>query len=146
MSKLLDLIRKDEGTGPIKNGRMMPYKDSEGVLTIGYGIAIGITGLSFEEADMLLLNRVNETIAECKRTFAWYQGLDGIRKNVIISMVYNMGLTRFKTFKKTIALIEARKYTAAGDEMLDSKWAKQVKSRANRLSTMMKEGGHTCWN
>ena len=144
MSKLLDLIRNDEGTGPIKNGRMMPYEDSVGVLTIGYGIAIGITGISFEEAELLLLSRVNETIAECKRTFAWYQALDGIRKNVVISMVYNLGMTRFKTFKKTIDLIDAKRYTAAGDEMLDSKWALQVGRRARRLSTMMKEGGHTC--
>lgn len=144
MSKLLDLIRTDEGTGPIKNGRMMPYKDSVGVLTIGYGIAIGVTGLSFEEADFLLINRVNETIADCKRNFGWYMSLDGIRKNVIISMVYNMGITRFKTFKKTIAFLEEGKWTAAGDEMLDSKWAKQVKRRAIKLSTMMKEGGHTC--
>ena len=144
MSNLLDLIRKDEGTGPVKDGRMMPYKDSVGVLTIGYGIAIGVTGISFEEAEMLLLNRINETIADCKRQFGWYQGLDGVRKNVVISMVYNMGLIRFKTFKKTIALIEDRKYTAAGDEMMDSKWARQVKSRAVRLSSMMKEGGHTC--
>jgi len=87
MSKLLNLIRVDEGTGPIKNGRMMPYEDSEGVLTIGYGIAIGVTGLSFEEAEMLLLNRVNEVIADCKRTFGWYQGLDGVRRNVIITLV-----------------------------------------------------------
>jgi len=53
-------------------------------------------------------------------------------------------MTKFKRFKKTIAFLEAGKWTAAGDEMLDSKWARQVKRRANKLSTMMKEGGRTC--
>ena len=37
-----------------------------------------------------------------------------------------------------IKALEAKDYKRAGDEMLDSKWAKQTPARANRLSKAMK--------
>ena len=55
-------------------------------------------------------------------------------------MVYNLGLTRFKGFKKTIGFIELGEYDLAATEMLDSKWARQVGKRAIELSHMMKTG------
>lgn len=33
----IDLLIEFEGTGPIKNGKLQPYKDVAGLLTIGYG-------------------------------------------------------------------------------------------------------------
>ena len=38
------------------------------------------------------------------------------------------------------AAIHRRDYNAAADEMLDSKWAEQVKGRATRLSNIMRTG------
>jgi len=139
-NKLLDLIKEDEGTGPVNNDRMMPYTDSVGLLTVGYGRNIEERGISFDEADVLLQNDVNISIAECNRTFTWFDSMDEIRKMVVISMAYNMGISRFLGFKKTIALLSEGKYTQAGTEMLDSKWATQVGRRAVRLSRMMKTG------
>ena len=36
--------------------------------------------------------------------------------------------------------IHRKDYDRAADEMLDSRWAKQVKSRATRLSDIMRTG------
>ncbi|MCZ6898261.1 MAG: lysozyme, partial [Betaproteobacteria bacterium] len=80
-----------------------------------------------------------DAIHDCQ-TFNWFGGLDEVRTAVIVNMVYNLGLTRFSKFKKTIGFIELNEWEMASVEMLNSKWANQVGSRANELSEMMKTG------
>ena len=118
----------------------MPYRDSEELLTIGYGICVEITGITPGEAEFLLRNRVNVAISECMGSFDWFEGLDPVRQAVVSNMVYNLGINRFKGFKKTIAHIAAGNYGDAATEMLDSKWARQVGRRATELSQMMDTG------
>ena len=55
-------------------------------------------------------------------------------------MAFNLGVNGLLGFRKTLALIEAGDYTKASVEMLDSKWARQVKGRATRLSEQMRTG------
>jgi lysozyme len=43
-------------------------------------------------------------------------------------------------FKNTLKFIETGEYKKAADNMLLSKWAKQVGQRANRLAKMMEQG------
>jgi len=69
---------------------------------------------------------------------AWYNDLDRNRQDVIINMVYNLGLQGFRKFKKMIHCLEIKDYTGATMEMLQSKWAKQVGKRADRLAKIMK--------
>ena len=62
------------------------------------------------------------------------------RRDVIVEMIFNMGLTRFKKFKKTIKAIENKDFASAADEMLNSKWAGQVGQRAITLSNKFRAG------
>lgn len=133
------MIKRDEGTGPMKDGRLLPYRDSVGLLTIGYGRNIDERGISQEEADYMLSNDLADTIKEA-HSFPWYQGLSEERKAVICNMIFNLGLSRFKGFKKTIQYIESCDFDKAAIEMQDSKWARQVGPRATRLSKIMKTG------
>ena len=55
-------------------------------------------------------------------------------------MAFNMGIPRLMKFKKMWANIEGNNYELAAIEMLDSKWADQVKGRATKLSEAMKTG------
>ena len=55
-------------------------------------------------------------------------------------MSFNLGVPRLKRFMNMWAAIHRRDYNAAADEMLDSKWAEQVKGRATRLSNIMRTG------
>jgi hypothetical protein len=57
-------------------------------------------------------------------------------QEVIIEMTYQMG-NKVKGFKKTKALIEAKDYKGASVEMLDSKWAREFRTRAKALSKIM---------
>ncbi len=59
---------------------------------------------------------------------------------VVLNMIFNMGLSRFSGFIKTIGYIENGQYFMAATEMLDSKWAKQVGKRARTLAKLMEAG------
>ena len=55
-------------------------------------------------------------------------------------MAFNLGVQGLLAFKHTLKLIEEGKTTQASIEMMDSKWAKQVKSRAIDLALILKSG------
>ena len=115
------------------------YLDSVGVRTVGFGRNLDDRGISREEAEMLLLNDLETSTKEAKK-FEFYENLTSNRRDVIVEMIFNLGLTRFKKFKKTIGYINQANHSAAADEMLDSRWAKQVGQRALTLSNKFRAG------
>ena len=119
---------------------LKPYLDSSavGVLTIGYGRNLE-RGITKEEAEMLLLNDLAISTKEGE-SFGFFKDLTDNRQDVIVEMLFNLGLTRFKNFKKTIGYINQANHSAAADEMLDSKWADQVGQRAITLSNKFRAG------
>lgn len=115
---------------------MKPYKDTEGKLTIGSGRNLDDVGISESEALMLLANDIRRCQVEANQ-FAWFKYLSPVRQDVILSMLFNLGITRFKGFKKLISALIRSDYKSAADEMLNSKWRVQVKDRAVELANMM---------
>jgi lysozyme len=89
---------------------------------------------------IILNNDVNIATDELVATFDWYADLDPIRQRVVVDMVFNLGMPRFKQFQNMIAAIEAGDWMEASDEMMDSRWAQQVGLRASRLAEMMETG------
>jgi len=55
-------------------------------------------------------------------------------------MAFNLGVPRLLKFKKTIAAIQREDWEEAAEQMLMSKWAIQVGSRAYRLADIMLTG------
>lgn len=133
MSLRDDLVR-DEGI------RLKPYRCTAGKLTIGVGRNLDDNGISHAEAIALLDNDIARVKAECGKAFAWFGALDDARQDVVLNMVFNLGVTRFSQFHQTIQHISRGEYSAAADQMLKSLWAKQVGSRAVRLARKMREG------
>lgn len=139
---IIDDLKRDEGL------RLKPYKDSseengyscseKGLLTIGYGTLI--EDISEKEAEWLLESRLSETRHEVIDNFDWYEGLNDDRQDAILNMAYNLGVPRLKLFKNMIAAIEDEDYPRAADEALDSKWARQVGSRAVRIAEKLRQG------
>ena len=107
--------------------RSFGYLCPAGKLTIGYGRCIDIEGglgITKEEALYLLRN----DLKRCDKALSkreWYVGLSPIRKEVMIELLYNMGLPSLLTFKKMIGHIGTRNFKLASNELMDSKWAKQ---------------------
>jgi lysozyme len=133
-------IKRDEGTGKVVNGHLMPYVDTVGKITIGWGRNLTDRGISYAEAEELLENDLDTAIRECLRTFPWFEHLDVPRQAVLINMCFNVGLSKLKGFGQTLRLIGEGRYEQASVTMLQSKWAEQVGNRALRLSEQMRTG------
>jgi lysozyme len=120
--------------------RRFPYHCTAGKLTIGIGFNLDDVGLYPEEINFILRNRIERTEQEVERVFPWYNELDDVRKAVIVDMAYNMGIATLSQFKRTLGSVRDGNYALAAEQMLQSKWARQVKGRAVRLSKMMETG------
>lgn len=119
--------------------RSKPYKDTVGKLTIGYGRNLDDNGISKEEAEFLLKQDI-KTARDELHNFYWYEKLTINRQRALINMMFNLGLPKFRKFKKMIAAFEKRDYPIAADEALDSKWAKQVGGRSERVADLIRYG------
>jgi lysozyme len=133
MSKLKDMLKRHEGC------KLLPYTCPAGFLTIGYGRNIEKVGISVEEANHLLENDMDRCLAFLSK-YPWFENLDQIRKDIMISMVFNMGETKFLQFKKMIIALYGKDYELAAKEMENSLWYNQVKNRARELVEMMRTG------
>jgi lysozyme len=92
-----------------------------------------------EEAAMLLDNDIDRFSAEVKSDISDFDSLSEPRQHVLIDMAFNMGTQGLLKFKRMLAAIREQDFSRAADEMVDSRWARQVKSRSDRLARMMKE-------
>jgi len=128
----IEQIKFDEGF------RGKPYLDTVGKTTIGYGRNLDDNPLTKEEAEYLLKNDLKKVLCDCRKLH-YFSELTIIRKDIIINMVYNLGITRFKRFIKMNKALSEKNYFLASVEMLDSKWARQVGDRAKRLANEMKD-------
>ena len=140
--RLRKALMRYEGTKK-RGDRHILYKDSVGIMTIGYGRNIEERGISNDEASMLLRNDIDDSVKDMLKVFPWIEELDDIRSEVVANMVFNLGIGRFSRFVKTIKLIKSGEYVKASVEMLDSLWSKQVGYRAKELSMMMATGRAT---
>ncbi|EKO3524387.1 glycoside hydrolase family protein [Vibrio fluvialis] len=127
------LIKKHEGL------RLKPYRCSNQKLTIGYGRNLQDNGISQQEAEALLQHDLDTAVKEAE-TLSYFASLNEARQAVIVDMIFNLGLPRFGMFKKMIAAIEQQLWHVAANEMLNSRWARQVGKRAKTLSEMMRSG------
>lgn len=118
--------------------RLMPYKDTVGKITIGVGRNLEDKGISNDEAMELLDNDISYFDMELTNRFPFYSLMSDIRKSVLINMAFNIGIMSIYGFTNMLNNLKLGKYDLAAQDMLDSKWAKQVGSRAITLSNIMK--------
>lgn len=115
-----------------------PYKDTVGVLTIGYGTNLE-QGITHKQAEYLMQCELEDCVKELEQT-DWYPDLPTNIKFVMQNMCYNMGIVKLSGFHRTIAYLKAKDWKNAAKQMLNSKWAKQVHARATRLALIVSEG------
>lgn len=148
MGKLLEQLKQHEGTA--KEGkRHVPYRCSEGKLTIGFGRNLDANGIRDSEAELMLRNDIAEASEQLMQALPFTRTMDHVRRDVLINMVFNMGKheegrkkgkLKILDFKGTLAYIKSGDYENASIEMLDSVWARQVGYRAKDLSEQMRTG------
>jgi len=121
--KIEDLLIKHEDL------KLKPYICPAGHLTIGVGRNIEENGISEDEAMYLLRNDIIRVEKELKEIFPDFDELPYNVKLVLIDMDFNLGKTRFLTFKNMIQAVKERNWEAMIREMKNSKWCEQVEER-----------------
>src|SRR6476659_4098252 len=89
----------------------------------------------------ILLQEVEQSLPQ----WATEEALAPVRHAVLVDMQYNMGPEPFnengvKDWPMFVAQIKAGDWEGAATNMMSTKWAKQVGSRAARLAQMMRTG------
>ena len=146
LEALMSRLKIEEGTGPLSDdGRMLPYADTKGILTIGYGRNLVHRGLSRLEADYLLANDVMQAVHELQLALPFWADLNDARRLVLADLLFNTRLGNVKGFVSefgpTLDLIGLGKYVEAATHMRSWAWFRQVgPHRAEPLAKMMEFG------
>ena len=138
MHRIIDELKHFEGFSSTA------YRCPAGYWTIGYGRNIESSGpgITTEEASLLLRNDVTRSIDEVCRAFPWVQGLDERRAEILTQLCFQLGLSRLQKFKKMLAALETEDFDRAADELLDSRLAQQVPTRAKHLADVLRGPGN----
>tara|TARA_R100001198_G_C5175831_1_gene174621 strand:- start:123 stop:527 length:405 start_codon:yes stop_codon:yes gene_type:complete len=129
---LLENIKESEGF------RSRVYKCTEGYDTIGYGFAVKDLVMDKDIADMILERKVAELRLRVEQKFPFIDSMPEAVQDVMIEMCFQLGVSGFSKFKKTIQYLMTKQFEEAAVEMLDSKWYKQTPNRAKKLSDIVK--------
>ncbi len=132
------MLKSQEGTGPVQDGRFLPYPDSAGNLTIGYGHLVS-KGIPSEVAEMLFQCDLADAIQDVRAVFSCYDTLTRPRQLVLISMAFNLGRERMSKFVNFIDAVQRGEWDEASEELLDSRAAKvQAAGRYHQLANTMR--------
>jgi lysozyme len=135
---LMERIKKHEGFVP------KIYKDSLGFATIGYGHLVlpeeqweEGKEYSKEQLEHVFKTDFNNAVGQATGLMDGMD-LDDKAREVIIEMVFQLGVGGVGKFKKMWEALRNKDYGEASFQMMDSRWAKQTPNRAESLSKVMR--------
>ena len=102
-----------------------------------YGQPVG-TPVSDERVKECFELDLESVQVDCKRLYDDFDELPDEAQEIIANMIFNMGLSRMLGFRGMKAGVDARDWNKAADEMVDSRWYRQVTNRAERLVKRMR--------
>ncbi len=119
-----NLLKRHEGDPPLKAGMLQAYRDSVGLLTIGYGHCIERKGITRRAAEVILEDDLLDAENAVDRMA--FGDIGEARRAALVSMALNLGGDGLAAFKDMLAALRRGDWQAAHDEALDSKWSKDV--------------------
>jgi lysozyme len=142
IDQLREELKVDEGV------KYEIYLDHLGLPTFGighlvlesdeeYGQPVG-TAVSEERVNECFEKDVKQVLSDCKTLYSDFDSLPGEAQLIIANMMFNMGRPRLSKFKGMKAGVDSRDWNKAADEMVDSRWYRQVTNRADRLVNRMR--------
>ena len=142
LEKLRKQLEIDEGV------KYEIYLDHLGYPTFGIGHLVIPSDIEYREdvGTRVSEERVREcfdkdvqsVLRDCSLLYKDFDELREEAQQIIANMMFNMGYTRLSKFKGMKRGVDARDWNKAADEMVDSRWYKQVTNRANRLVERMR--------
>ena len=145
IQQLREQLEIDEGV------KYVIYLDHLGLPTFGIGHlvtktdpesgqAVG-TSISKERVAECFDMDVQSVIKDCNKLYKDFEDLPEEVQQIIANMMFNMGYTRLSKFKGMKRGVDSKDWNQAADEMVDSRWYRQVTNRANRLVERMRAVG-----
>ena len=120
------------------------YADSLGKKTIGYGHLCvepeqwdDDKEYTKEELNVVFEKDFNEALKNAEHLIG-ERSINDTAKEVIIEMVFQLGIGGVGKFKKMWSALDNEDYGEASFQMMDSLWAKQTPNRAEKLSQKMR--------
>lgn len=130
--------------------RLAAYLDTKRILTIGRGhncIARPVDGVTKagdritpEQDQQLFQADVQDACAQLDARMPWWKTLDDDRQNVMLDLCFNMGIETLSSFHNTLKAIIEGRWDDAAVGMAQSRWAREVGSRATFLENAMRTG------
>lgn len=141
MTDVEQMIMRQEGTGPMKDGYFYPYQDTAGLLTIGYGHCLDRKGMTLDVGFILLKMDIADAIQDVRYHCSCYDMLNRARQLVLVSMAFNLGRAGLGKWPRFLAAVHLGQWDEAADELLDSKAAREdAPARYKELANMMRTG------
>lgn len=142
IEKLREDLELDEGI------KYEIYLDHLGLPTFGighlvrdedpeYGWEVG-ESVSEDRVASAFESDIQITIDDCHKLYDDFDELPEEAQLIIANMCFNLGYPRLSKFRGMKAGVDARDWNAAADEMVDSRWYRQVPNRADRLVERMR--------
>jgi lysozyme len=142
IEKLREQIAYDEGI------EHKIYLDHLDLPTFGIGHLIRESDPEHgsEVGTLVSEDRVNEAfesdiqtvLSDCNKLYSDFEDLPEEAQLIIANMMFNLGYPRLSKFKGMKRGVDARDWNVAADEMVDSRWYRQVTNRAERLVQRMR--------
>lgn len=137
------MIIKHEGI------RDKPYKDSLGLWTVGVGHLIGDGKTLPEEYNrtftnaeiMKMFDDDFEHHAKAAEKIPGYNKSNQPAQGALIDLTFNMGTSWYKKWPTFVKKLSEGDFQGAAEELASSKWATQVKSRAQTIIGLITGGG-----
>tara|TARA_R100000008_G_scaffold81086_1_gene64024 strand:+ start:99 stop:545 length:447 start_codon:yes stop_codon:yes gene_type:complete len=78
-------------------------------------------------------------LSDCNKLYPDFEDLPEEAQQIIANMMFNLGRPRLSKFVGMKRGVDAKDWNSAADEMVDSRWYRQVGARAERLVNRMRE-------
>ena len=146
--KKMDLIKLRKQLEIDEGVKYEIYKDHLGYPTFGighlvtdtdaeFGCDVG-TAVSEQRVEEAFKKDVQIVIKDCEILYPDFNELPEEVQQIIANMMFNLGRPRLSKFKGMKRGVDNQDWNGAADEMVDSRWYRQVGKRAERLVERMR--------
>ena len=112
-------------------GHLITASDPEYDSPLGTRVDVSRVAEAFEQD-------VQTVLSECTVLYPDFDDLPEEVQQIIANMMFNLGRPRLSKFRGMKAGVDDQNWQRAADEMVDSRWYRQVGARAERLVERMR--------
>lgn len=138
---IIDRTKRHEGL------KLSASPDAKGKCSIGYGhdlseFAAAHTGpITMTQAETLLQEDLEQAeYAVDKQFAAWIDCLSDVRQEVLVEMVFQLGMGGLMGFHKMLMSLSAGDYAGAAAQMIMSEWHAETPARCEELADIISTG------